>query len=345
MNVLSFWRACHEEPLKRAFEFLSGSAQQFDKKAVIAKRLKRTPSIVNKLRRFDGMKLKNMQDIGGCRAIVSNEKRVRKLVRELRKRKLFKMKDYIKDPKESGYRSIHLVGNFANTKGEVRSIELQVRTAAQHAWATAVEIIDLFTGEAIKTNQGSEDWTNFFKSAGAQLSLIEDIPLYNSISQPRLVNEIYLRIQENINAAHHKVIARNSETLYVLSEKLDIIKRFNAFANSLKAADDHLTKVPMKGYILLEINVKESKVASHLFDEARFKEGADAYLEAEKRAAHEERTVVALVSTDAVGGIKEAYPNYFADSSIFTRYIAASTEAYKIFNPSGIARTLKKLFG
>jgi ppGpp synthetase/RelA/SpoT-type nucleotidyltranferase len=98
METLSYWRACHEDPLNSAVELLSRCSQKHDKQAVIAKRLKRAPSIVNKLRRFEGMKLRTMQDIGGCRVIVSNEKRVRKVVRELRDKKEFKVKDYIRWP-------------------------------------------------------------------------------------------------------------------------------------------------------------------------------------------------------------------------------------------------------
>lgn len=90
MEVLSYWRSCHDKPLNLAVDLLSIYAQKIDNKAVVAKRLKRTPSIVGKLCRFSGMKLKNMQDIGGCRAILSNEKRVRKLVRELKQRMNFR---------------------------------------------------------------------------------------------------------------------------------------------------------------------------------------------------------------------------------------------------------------
>jgi len=70
MEVLSYWRACYEAPLTQAVKILAETAKKYDDKAVIAKRLKRTPSIVNKLRRFKGMTLRSMQDIGGCRAIV-----------------------------------------------------------------------------------------------------------------------------------------------------------------------------------------------------------------------------------------------------------------------------------
>ena len=115
MDVLSYWRFSHEIPLEQALKVLQETTLKIDKNAIYAKRLKRYVSIVNKLRRFRQMKLKNMQDIGGCRAIVSSPKKLQKIVRALRKRSEFKnsqgkvrFKDYIQHPKEDGYRGYHL---------------------------------------------------------------------------------------------------------------------------------------------------------------------------------------------------------------------------------------------
>lgn len=323
METHSYWRSCHENPLNQAVELLSSCAQKFDHKAVVAKRLKRTPSIVGKLCRFSGMKLKNMQDIGGCRAILSNEKRVRKLVRELKQRMNFRIKDYITEPKSDGYRSVHLVGDFSNGHGSVMPIEIQVRTHAQHSWATAVEIIDLFTGQAIKASQGSEDWRDFFRSASDQLALIEEIHLYNQISQRELIGNLLSRFENRIDPLKQRAITKSAATLHHLGEKLGIVDRFSAFAVSLKAVDDHLSGIPDAGYALLEIDTIQHQISASTFAKEKFADAAAAYLEAEKEAALKKGVVVALVSSDAVGGIREAYPNYFADSSLFSRYIAA----------------------
>ena len=52
---------------------------------------------------------------------------------------LLKIKDYIKNPKENGYRSLHLVVEIpvylANEKVMV-PVEIQIRTIAMDFWAT-----------------------------------------------------------------------------------------------------------------------------------------------------------------------------------------------------------------
>ena len=74
MDILSFWRFSFEDALDTAFSILVRETLPHDSEAIFAKRLKRHPSIVSKLKRFDTMKLKNMQDIGGCRVILKDEK-------------------------------------------------------------------------------------------------------------------------------------------------------------------------------------------------------------------------------------------------------------------------------
>ena len=54
MDVLSYWRLCHEKPLETAFAPLQRIAAKIDREAIFAKRLKRTASIILKLRRSNG---------------------------------------------------------------------------------------------------------------------------------------------------------------------------------------------------------------------------------------------------------------------------------------------------
>ncbi|WP_051997685.1 nucleotidyltransferase family protein [Paraglaciecola polaris] len=77
-EVLVYWRSEHSTALEQAFSLLQDVVHPIEKNALFAKRLKRYVSIVSKLRRFESMTLRKMQDIGGCRAVVSSEKKVPK---------------------------------------------------------------------------------------------------------------------------------------------------------------------------------------------------------------------------------------------------------------------------
>ena len=92
--------------------------KSIDGSAIVAQRLTRAPSIILKLQRFDGMQLARMQDIGGLRAVVGSVAKVRRLEVAYRnahfKHVLTSSKNYIDEPKDDGYRSIHLICRSVN---------------------------------------------------------------------------------------------------------------------------------------------------------------------------------------------------------------------------------------
>ncbi|SFC45484.1 hypothetical protein SAMN05216204_106124 [Massilia yuzhufengensis] len=322
MDVLSYWRFSHEKALDSAFNLLQDIARKKDKATIFAKRLKRYASIVAKLRRFEQMKLKNMQDIGGCRAIVANEKKLRQLVRDLRKRSEFKTaqgkirsKDYIKNPKDDGYRGYHLIGQFSGDNSEKKSIEIQIRTALQHDWATALEIVDLFTGQALKSNRGDAAWKTFFRNISRQFAIMESIHLFDTLT-PRQKFETYGEVILN-----NKSLIEACRDAKQSSEKLSVVDTLQAFAHGLKIVDERLSQVLVTGYALIEVNTKKKQVSVSIFSDDMNAEAEERYIQCEKTAAATDHLVVALVSTTAVGGLKEAYPNYFADSTDFVRHL------------------------
>lgn len=169
-DVLSNWRACHNYPINTFQATLRNRLENIDAEATVAQRLKRFPSIVLKLRRFPGMKAARMQDIGGLRAIVKSVNDVRKLETTYRtatpsfRHKLVSSKDYIAHPKPDGYRSVHLVYRYQNVRTpDINGLllELQLRSRLQHAWATAVETMGTFLGQALKSGYGDSRWRAF----------------------------------------------------------------------------------------------------------------------------------------------------------------------------------------
>src|SRR5439155_14406089 len=95
-----------------------------------------------------------MQDICGSRAVVRSARRVQELVRLYKESRDLRHErvdedDYIEKPKGSGYRSVHLIYRYTSDRSKTYNglkIEMQFRSALQHAWATAVETVDTFQG-------------------------------------------------------------------------------------------------------------------------------------------------------------------------------------------------------
>ena len=184
LQVLTYWRNAHVLPLKQAEQLILKYIFKIDKNAFLAKRLKRFDSIRKKLnymknKNNESMQLTGMQDIGGLRVVVSNYHKLKNtqkvLMNELcfyHEGKLIKYDDYILNPKINGYRGIHLVAKFCNEYGDARKIEVQIRTRLLHSWATSLEIIDLFTQQNLKSDDGDKAFLDFFKNVSNQFSLI-----------------------------------------------------------------------------------------------------------------------------------------------------------------------------
>jgi hypothetical protein len=181
LEILFNYRAAHSFPLNAFYTTLRRRAKKIDSQALTAQRLKRFESILRKLHRRDTMQLSQMQDIGGCRAIVRGVKQLRDLVDLYKAKPLIHLqhglKDYIKEPKDDGYRSIHLMYRFSGSSTSQHwdklRIEIQMRTKLQHAWSTAVETVDTFTGEDLKFGLGANDWRRFFQLMGSAHAALE----------------------------------------------------------------------------------------------------------------------------------------------------------------------------
>ena len=116
LDVVNDWRSSHSFPLNTFQMTLRKRSSSICGQPIVAQRLKRTPSIIAKLRRFPRMQFSRMQDVGGARAVltdVAEVDRLRELYRRGRARHaLVTEKDYIREPKPSGYRGIHLVYRY-----------------------------------------------------------------------------------------------------------------------------------------------------------------------------------------------------------------------------------------
>jgi hypothetical protein len=72
LETVANGRSSDAYPLHNLYQTLKKRAERIDPTCLFAKRLKRMPSIVAKVRRFESMKLSAMQDLGGCRAVLTS---------------------------------------------------------------------------------------------------------------------------------------------------------------------------------------------------------------------------------------------------------------------------------
>lgn len=321
MSVLSYWRSSHEQPLETALSLVEGVTKKIDKKAIFAKRLKRLPSVVRKLSRFSesGMMLKNMQDIGGCRVIVATPKQLKLVVRELRENNCFKksdgtirFKDYISNPKDDGYRSYHLIGSFYNNDMSYnRQIEVQLRTKMQHLWATTLEIVELYTGEALKTNKGSDKWRSFFKLVSRQLEFMEKLNKRKKFAFEHDYENYFSMLMKDFDVAYDTI------NISVLSKELKVHDLLQAYTASIKISEDLFTNENYSGYLLLTLDTEEKKVTFEHFSPDEGLKAEKSYTVNEKKYSDSKDVVIALIHARGINQIREAYPNYFADSKEF----------------------------
>ncbi len=303
VEVMENFRAAHAFPLNTLRRRLRVLANPIDTNAIIAHRLKRFFSIMNKLERFPGMTLSQMQDIGGCRAVVNSVENVDSVVKVFKsssiKHKLWHEDDYIRKPRTSGYRGRHLMYRYYSDKSKVFNklrIEIQIRTAMQHSWATTVETVDAFTKQALKSSRGRADWERFFQLMETWMALQEGMPLVPGTPT-------------------HKATLKKE--LRQCAKELQVEKTLRGFTTALRITSKKPRKHGKADFYLLSLNNIQESLTIAEYKRADLKRAVDMYARVEKRIRDHQLTDAVLVSVNTVQDLKRAYPNYYADTFEF----------------------------
>jgi hypothetical protein len=289
LEVINNWRSSHSRPLY-TFRFgVRRHAERVDTNALVAQRIKRLSSIRLKLNLSPNMKLSQMQDIGGCRAVVEDVKKVYKLVENYRsseiKHKLLGMDDYIANPKPSGYRSVHLIYKFFSDKKATHNglrIELQFRSQLQHAWATAVETVGTFTKQALKSSQGEGDWLRFFALMGTAIANREGAPPVPGT--PTRMRDLRRELRD-------------------YAQSLDVTQKLQAFGAALQTFET-MDSSKDSNYYLLELDPSAMKINVIGYRRNELEKATKAYLDIEKNLTGTSDAV--LVSVEVHGFAAES---------------------------------------
>jgi RelA/SpoT family protein len=246
------------------------------------------PSIRHKLERFNGMELARMQDIGGCRAVLSSVAAVDELVsyfkRSRTRHRLVREYPYIREPKESGYRGVHLVYSYNSPRRATWNglqVEIQIRSRLQHAWATAVETVGTFTQQALKSSLGQDEWLDFFALMSSALALREGTPIVPGT--PDDPNELMRQLRRLVGC-------------------LDVINRLQAYGAALQIVGDFADERGMT--YVLELDVANSTLTTSGFTDPII--AADAYTAIERAIEGQLGKDVVMVAMESVNNLQRA---------------------------------------
>ena len=150
--------------------------------------------------------------------------------------------DYIKEPKDDGYRGIHIAGRYHPRVADRepwrdQRIEIQLRTHLRHAFATAVETVTTFTKQPLKFGAGPEEWRRFFSLMGSALADLEGTPYVNNT--PTNHSALILELQD-------------------ATEGLKVRQRLHGWADAVRV----LPRRNLKGFkwLLLVLNLADTTI-------------------------------------------------------------------------------------
>lgn len=304
LGILSSWRAYHAAPLDAFATVLRKRIQKISDHAVVAQRLKRTPSILLKLSNHKTMRLSAMQDIGGLRAIVDTTEEVYKLLdlykQSRSKHSLFSLDDYIQAPKKDGYRSIHLVYKLSKTPNLF--LEIQLRSQIQHIWATGVEVFGTLQNSSFKSGHGSKRWLDFFSLLSSVFAIKENrspLKIHSEYSKAELVAKLQKEIQE-----------------------LQVIENLSVYTTAYKTISKSAPKGRKGHYSLIVLNSRDSTISFETYGVSQFEAAAQAYLDLERKHFKDKQINVVLVNTGDIKKLELSYPNYFMDTKTLVQMLS-----------------------
>jgi putative GTP pyrophosphokinase len=297
LATIDAWREAHRHVLNTFQAILRTRTRQT--KVIVAQRHKRKQTIFGKLQRFPTMSLSRMDDVAGCRLIFEDidslnlfRARLHQANFKHRLRNQIDKWDYIKVPKDTGYRGIHDVYEYDvnSLHGKLYKgllIELQYRTRPQHAWATSVEVLGFITESQPKFQQGDRR----YEAAMA------------------LASELIARAIENKTSCFPQLT--NGELIQrflLLDEELGLMKLLKGLNKATNQVSDE------KNVILIFSGNENLEIKS-------FRDSTDAlrallFLEKEKP----EKDIV-LVRADTSDEVRSAFRNYFSDATEFIKLI------------------------
>lgn len=277
LQVIDEWRAAHRGVLNTFQAILRGRTR--GTAISVAQRHKRKRTIFDKLHRFPGMLLARMDDVAGCRLIFKRQKDLYAFREDFHKARFNHKRrndldkyDYIKNPKETGYRGVHDIYEYdvnsdVGKKLAGLNLEIQYRTLVQHAWATAVEVIGFITESQPKFQQGDKRYEDAMALASeilaraheGQTGPFPDVPDRDLVSSFLASDRQLglLKMLRGLNAANRDVSDKRNAIL-IFSGTGDLeVRAFRDAPDALRALFDLEKQFPDRDIVLVRADTSE----------------------------------------------------------------------------------------
>jgi ppGpp synthetase/RelA/SpoT-type nucleotidyltranferase len=316
-QLVDRWRASHGYVINTFQAWLKGHIGRKPYPIEFAQRLKRRNTVIGKLKRKNSTgkpliaDVSSMHDFAGCRMIFDSiddlydfrsymhaTSTMRNVEHKLRHYP--EKYNYIEKPKFTGYRGIHDVYRHfprGSNRSETRKpwdgllVEIQYRTRAQHAWATAVEIADLLDDEQTKFEMDQSKRGRFFA----------------------LASEIIARRHEGLRKAFLQLSDESLESeLQALEDQLGILNRLSVL-KQFEAVDR------LKTHNVL--NIYRTEDGSPALEVFAYSKPSLAIAKASELESSETSINAVYVRSDNPNQLRSAYRNYFYDPIDFVKII------------------------
>jgi ppGpp synthetase/RelA/SpoT-type nucleotidyltranferase len=293
------WRNSHIYPMRRIQHELGGRVRAIKRSGFSYSRVKRMVSIRKKLSRTT-TKFNQIQDLGGCRAILNTAEAYSEIIEEYKNgisaHTLRLDRDYVASPKPSGYRGHHFVLQFQSEPESYqyhdRQIEVQVRTVLQHAWATALEAVGMMKNQDLKGGEGDADWLRLFALMASEFAEEERCAIVPGTPQSR--------------------VERRRE-LVELDKKL----RALVFLENINTAISYIPRYYGGGKLfLIELDIVNKNVNVEAIRQPI--NAAEQYMQIEQSRPG---VISVLTEIEKAHDLKRAFPNYFGDVQIFCDHL------------------------
>jgi len=194
---------------------------------------------------------------------------------------------------------MHRLVNFnENGIGEKHAsckVELQLRTHLQHVWGTTVEAAGAMRNEDLKAGEGDPNWLRFFTLMSGHIAELE--------RQPR---------GKHLTMSYSDLKAEAKE----LSRELQVAQNLQTFSDFMNEAETYDGAYDRSYVLKMDANTGKISMQPAWREEFYFDD-----LDEQPGEDFQERNQSLEVSVDNMMALRQAYPNYFADTGNFLKIL------------------------